>query len=32
MLEMNKEVITTYTLDVKRMKMEILWTLYLKTL
>ena len=30
MLEMNKEVITSYTLDVKRMK--ILWTLYLKTL
>ena len=32
MLEMNDEVITTYALDVKRMKMEILWTLYFKTL
>ena len=32
MLEMNKEVITIYALDVKKMKMEIMWTLYLKTL
>lgn len=32
MLEMNKEVINIYALDVKRMKMEITWTLYLKTL